>query len=168
MSAIKIILTSCFVSVMMHVSAQTTNYQVYSIFVMNISKYSSWPASAEFQIAVVGKSKVYDELIKHTVKDVNGIPVKVVQAENLAEIGQPNIIYLSDGKSSMLEDIVKATQGKAVMIITEREGLVKKGAGFSFLVTENNTLSFDLNSTDLEKRHIKVSKNLSVLANSVL
>lgn len=149
--------------------AQTTNFKVYSLFVMNIAKYSSWPeAATEFHIAVVGKSKVYDELLAYSSREINGAKIKVSQVDNLADIGQPQILYLSDGKSSQLEEILKITQGKAVMVVTEREGLYKKGAGFSFFVTETNNLRFDINNTELERRRIKVAKNLSGLAHDII
>jgi len=150
--------------------SQTTNHQVYSLFVMNIAKYSAWPSlSGEFRITVVGKSKVYDELAKIMgSKTINGLPMKVNQVEDIADIGNQELIYLSDGKSSMLDDLLKAIAGKSIMIITEREGLFKKGAGFSFVLTDNNTLRFDINNSELEKRQIKVSKNLTTLANSIL
>lgn len=137
---------------------------------MNIAKYSSWPSlSNEFHITVVGKSKVYDELVKLTgSKMINGLPMKVNQVEDITDIGSQEVIYLSDGKSSMLDELLKAIAGKSVMIITEREGLFKKGAGFSFVLTDNNTLRFDINNTELEKRQIKVSKSLTTLANSIL
>jgi hypothetical protein len=147
--------------------AQTTNYQVYSLYVVNIAKYSSWPTvNGEFNITVFGKSKVYDELLKQNGKNVNGHILKVTQVENVSDIGQPQIIYLADGKSSALDDILKLTEGKSVMIISEREGLHKRGAGFSFVVMENGTLRCDMNGTELEKRQIKISKNLSALTNS--
>jgi hypothetical protein len=146
-------------------AAQTTNYQVYALFVVNIAKYSSWPnLNGDFQITVYGKSKAYDELLKQHGKNVNGHVINVNQVDNIAEIGQPHILYLADGKSSSLDDLLKATQGKSTMIITEREGLYKKGAGFSFVIMENSTLRYDINNTELEKRQIKVSKNLTSLA----
>lgn len=147
--------------------SQTTNYQVYSLYVVNIAKYSSWPSlNGEFNITVFGKTKVFDELIKQTGKNVNGHDLNVKQADNLNDIGQPQIIYLADGKSSSLDDLLKLTEGKSVMIICEREGLHKRGAGFSFVVMENGTLRCDMNSTELEKRQIKISKNLTALTNS--
>lgn len=162
-----IVLALCLIAA--SVRAQTTNYQVYALFVMNIAKYSSWPDSdGELRITVFGKSKAYDELLKQNGKHVNGHQVKVTQIENVADIGQPHVLCLADGKSSSLDDIVKATHGKPVMIITEREGLYKKGAGFSFVVMDNSTLRFDVNNTDLEKRSIKVSKSLSGLANTMI
>jgi hypothetical protein len=149
--------------------AQTTNYQVYALFVVNIAKYSAWPSTAgEFQITVFGKSKAYDELQKQNGKNFNGRVVKVNQVDEIANIGQPNILYVADSRSAQVDDLVKTTQGKSIMIITEREGLFKKGAGFSFVVLENNTLRYDINHTELEKRQIKISKSLSSLANQTL
>jgi hypothetical protein len=149
--------------------AQTTNHQVYALFVVNIAKYSSWPnhTGGEMHITVLGRTKVYDELVKQNGKNANGI-IKVDQADDVQSIGDPNIIYLADGKSSALDDLLKVTQGKPVMIITEREGLFKKGAGFSFIIMDNSTLRFDINNSDLEKRQIKVSRSLATLANSAI
>jgi hypothetical protein len=151
----------------MVLSAQTTNYPVYALYVINIAKYSVWPViGEELHVAVLGKTKVYDELIKHNGKSVNGHILKVTAIENPQQVGSSHILYLADGKSGSLDDVLSATQGKAVLVICEREGLFKKGAGFSFVVMENNTLRFDINSTELGKRNIKVSKSLSSLANT--
>ena len=152
------------------VMGQTTNYQVHSLFILNIARYSTWPAhTSEFTITVFGKSKMYDELQKQVVgKNVNGAAVKVLQADDLLQIGAPQIIVLAEGKSSQLNEILKATEGKSIMVIAEREGLFRKGAGFSFIIMENNTLRYDINNAELEKRQIKVSKNLTTLANSVI
>jgi len=149
--------------------SQTTNYQVYALFVVNIAKYSSWPnLNGELQVAVYGKSKVYEELLKQNGKSLNGHTLKVTQANEITDIGESQVIYLADGKSSSLDDLIKATQGKPVMIICEREGLYKKGAGFSFIITDNSTLRYDINNTELEKRLIKVSKSLTALANAMI
>jgi len=149
--------------------AQTTNYQVYALFVVNIARYSSWPtANGEIAITILGKSKVYDELVKQNGKNIGGITFRISQTEEIGGIGQPNIVFLSDGKSSSLDDLAKATEGRPVMIIAEREGLFKKGAGFSFIILDNGTLRYDINNSELEKRQIKISKNLSTLANSVI
>ena len=149
---------------------QTTNYQVHSLFVLNIAKYSTWPPSAnEFHIVVFGKSKIYDELTRAVAgKNINGLPIKVTQAASVTELGNAQIVFLSDGESGELTSVLRATEGKATMVIAEREGLFKKGAGFSFVVMENNTLRYDINQAELEKRSIKISKNLATLANSMI
>jgi hypothetical protein len=53
------------------------------------------------------------------------------------------------------------------MIIAEREGLHKKGAAMSFIVI-NNKLKFDINMKELEKRNLKISAQLTTLANDIM
>jgi len=153
--------------IILSAQAQTTNHAAYSLFVVSFTKYASWPQSNnDFKITVLGKSKIYDELMKMTAnKSVNGQPYKVTQVESVNDLGDSQIIFIPDGKSSNLDDVMKATTGKAVMVVTEREGLVRKGAGLSFLVIDNK-LRFDINNSELEKRNVKVSGNLVSIANS--
>jgi hypothetical protein len=146
---------------------QTTNYHVFALYVVNIAKYSSWPnMNGELRVAVYGKTKVLEELMKQNGKVVNGSTLKVFQIEGPESLADAHIVYVADGKSNNVEELVTATIGKPVMIITEREGLHKKGAGFSFLITESNSLRFDMNHSELEKRAVKVSKSITTLANS--
>src|SRR5688572_27152840 len=84
--------------------AQTTNYQVYALYVFNIAKYSSWPdLKGEIHITVLGKSKAFDELLKQNGKVVNGNTIKVDQVEAASAIINAQIVYVSDGKSSALD-----------------------------------------------------------------
>lgn len=154
----------------LNVAAQTTNHQAYSVFVFGLSRYTSWPATGqtEFVVAVVGKSKVYEEMIKtYTGRLISGLPVKVVQVDDAKGLTTPQIVYVSDNKSSLIEEIKKQTDGKPVLIIAEREGLHKKGAGMSFIAIDNK-LRLDMNSQELHSRQIKVSAQLNALANEVL
>jgi hypothetical protein len=149
--------------------AQTTNYQVYALFVVNIAKYSEFPQlQGELEIASYGRSKAYEELVKQNGKTVNGHTLKITQTDDIQSLQKASVIYLADNKSSSLDEIMRATEGKPVMIICEREGLFRRGAGLSFVVTDNNTLRFDVNNGELEKRQIKISKSLTALANTIL
>jgi len=151
--------------------AQTTNHQVYAVFVVSIAKYSAWPETnaKDFKITVLGKSKVFDELTKATAnKDIHGKKVIVTQTDDIQSIGDVQIVFLPDGKSSQLGELQKFLAGKPVMIIAEREGLFKKGASFSFVVLDNNTLRFDINKKESESHQIKISQSLSSLANEVI
>jgi hypothetical protein len=139
---------------------------------VSIAKYSSWPEgeNKDFKITVFGKSKVYEELLKSAGnKDINGKKIVITQAEE-NPVGEelPQIIYVSDGKSSQLTDLMKKLEGKPIMIIAEREGLFKKGANFSFVVLDNNMLRFDINKKELDNHQIKISKNLISLANETI
>ena len=166
---LSILLFTAFVGNAVRGVAQTTNYQVYALFVVNIAKYSEFPQlQGELEIASYGRSKAYDELVKQNGKTVNGHTLKITQSDDISTLQKANVIYLADSKSSALDDVLKATEGRPVMIICEREGLFRKGAGLSFVITDNNTLRFDVNNGELEKRQIKISKSLTALANTIL
>ncbi len=160
----------CLLSFGFKAHAQTTNYQAYSLFVYGVTKYMSWPTSGktEFAIIVYGKSRVIDEMRKAFVgKSINGLPIKITQIEELTGIEDPHVLYLSDGKSAQLEEIRKKTSGMPVLIIAEREGLHKKGAGMSFIVV-GDKLRIDVNNTELQTRQIKTSGQIQPLINETI
>lgn len=151
--------------------AQATNYKVYAAFIFSIAKYSQWPPTdgEVFNIVVVGKSKLYDELLANSARHaVAGRKIQVVQIENALEVTQAQLIVVADTKSNQLDELAKATNAKPIMIITEREGLHKKGAAISFFIAEDGKLKFDLNMTELSKRSVDVSKSIRELAATVL
>ncbi|HEY9045062.1 MAG TPA: YfiR family protein [Ohtaekwangia sp.] len=152
-----------------HAHAQTTNYQSYAVLIHGLIKYSAWPnQQSEFKITVLGNSKAYSEMEKSLAgKNINGHTIRVDKAEDIAGIQGADIVYISEGKSNAIQEVVKATTNAAAIIITEREGLVRKGAGISFIIVDNK-LRFDINNTDLEKRQIKVSAQFASLANETL
>jgi hypothetical protein len=103
----------------------------------------------------------------YTGKQINGLPVKVVQVEDPKEVAAPHILYVSDGKSNVIEAIHKQTEGKPVLIIAEREGLHKKGATMSFIAIDSK-LRLDINAKELQTRNIKISTQLQALTNEVI
>ncbi len=149
-------------------TAQISNYKAYSIFIYSFSKYVHWPPEAnnkEFKIAVVGKSQVFDELSTMAqTKNREGQKIVVTQVNDAEDIDFAHIVYITEGKSSTLAGILAKTSTTPVLVITERDGLIKKGAGISFLITEENSLRFELNEEAIAKRNLKVAKNLQTLA----
>lgn len=149
---------------------QTTNYKAHAVFVYSIAKYSKWPsADGEFIITVLGKSKLFEELVTSAANyNVGGAKVTVLNVEDPSQIGNSKIVIVADSKSSSLSDVLESVTGKPIMIITEREGLYKKGAGVSFFVNDEGKLNFDLNLTEMGKHSISLSQNLTRLASKVI
>jgi len=52
------------------------------------------------------------------------------------------------------------TKDKPVLIVGEREGLAKKGAGLSFVTLEDDELKFDINKKEIEARQLRISSSL--------
>ena len=74
-----------------------------------------------------------------------------------------HVIFIPDGESDKLGGIVQKYGQSAKLIVTEKEGLVKKGGIINF-VTVDGKLRFELNQSALDKAGLKVSSQLLSLA----
>jgi hypothetical protein len=150
------------------VSAQSTNYKNYAICVYTFMKYASWPDDADrstVEVVIFGTSKVTPELLE-LIKDKkpNGKTAIIKQTSQVSQIGNPQMIYVADNKNSDLKLILEATKDKSIIILTEREEMVKKGAGISFIVLENDALRFQINKEELDLRKVKMSATILTMA----
>jgi hypothetical protein len=146
-------------------AAQTTNYQGYALFLAGLAKHIYYPeTSSEFKITVVGKSKIYEELGKITMgKKIGNSSIVVKQVEDFNSMESSKIIYISDNKSGELDEIILKTKGKPILVITEREGLYKKGAGMSFVILGDNKLRLDINQGDILSRQLKIPSQVLIM-----
>jgi hypothetical protein len=146
--------------------AQTTNHQAYSLFTYNFMKYTKWPEKeGNLVITIVGKTKVANELTTLSqTKTVEGKKIEVNSVENFESTKFSHIVFIADGKSSALKDIVEKTKGQPTLVITEREGLTGKGACISFLIMENGSLRFQVNDHELSSRNIQLANVIMSLA----
>jgi hypothetical protein len=149
-------------------NAQEKDYKAYSIYVYNFIKYIEWPPSSktgEFVIAVIGDSPITKELRALAAsKKANGQTILVRNIMSLSEIGTAQILYISAGKSSLIKEAEEKTKNLPTLVIGEREGLVKKGAGINFLTLEDDTLRFELNKKAIKEHNLQISQTLISLA----
>lgn len=148
--------------------AQVSNYKAYSIFIYNFTKYTNYPeehSSGDFVITVLGKSKITEELnFMAAQKNINGRKIVVNEVQEVSEIRQAHLVFVSSGKSSVINDLKAHIQRFPTMIVTERDGLVKKGAHLSFVALENQSLRFEVNHEALEYNQLNMSKSILALA----
>ncbi len=146
--------------------AQTTNYKAYAIFLYNFTKYVHWPEGSltgDFQITVVGNSKVTQELTAIVQnKTVLGKKIVVSQVNTAQELTGAHLVYLSGGRSGDLGELLQKLAGKPVLVVTERDGLVRKGASISFVTLDDSSLRFTLNDKALN--NLQIAQELKSLA----
>jgi hypothetical protein len=150
-------------------NAQTVNYKGHSLLTFNLLKYTNWPQRdniESFIITVVGKSKVQEDLEEMASRrNIDGKKIFIKQINDVKELNYfSHAIFITDGKSGSLGEIVNKTMNQTMLIITEREELVKKGACVSFVIVENGSLRFEVNHEVLSSRNIKIAKELLALA----
>ncbi len=149
------------------VQAQTDINSAYSLFIYNFAKYSQWPDgnSGSFKITVLGNSTVYNELKKISAsKKINGRTIEVVNIKSVNDIGQPDLLFIPTNESKELANVISNTDGKPIMVISEKKGSFQNGACVSFYVGSDSKLKFQINDKELTSRNLKMAQSLKNMA----
>lgn len=140
--------------------AQETNYKAYSVYIYNFIKYIEWPENTkkgDFVIAVIGNSPINIELkTLATSKKANGQTIVIKQYNTVDEVEKCHILYIASSKSNVLKAAMEKTKNMSALLIAEREGLAKKGAGINFVTLEDDTLKFEVNKKVIEAHNLKI------------
>lgn len=145
-------------------TAQSTDYKAYSLYVYNFMKYVEWPeeeSTGDFIIGLIGDSKIKEDLIvlaNH--KKLKGRKIVFKVFDKVEDITYCHLIYVSSSKSSSIKVINKKFASKPMLIVGEREESVYKGAALSFLTTDEDELKFDINKKEIESHKLKISSSL--------
>jgi YfiR/HmsC-like len=146
------------------------NSKMKAIFIMNFTKLIEWPKSyreGNFVVGVVGESPLYTELTKMAkTKKVANQSLQIKKFSSAKDVGKCHILYVSRNRSEEISSVLKKVKSNSTLIITEKQGLVDRGAGINFII-KNNRQKFELNKKNVEKYKLKVSSNLEALAFSV-
>ena len=141
-------------------------HEVHSMMLYNFTKYIQWPdnASGTFTIAVMGDDDVFNTLKSwYTGKTVSNRKLTVVKCAGLSDLKTCDILYVSRSKSKDFESIHNKFADESTLIITDKQGLGKKGSDINFKLV-NNRLAFELNMASINKSNLKVSKQLMNIA----
>ncbi|MEO1448023.1 MAG: YfiR family protein [Bacteroidota bacterium] len=146
-------------------SAQRINHRVQSLFIYQFTKNIKWPPEAvddTLVIVVFGNSPIVEELKKMASlkRAAQGRVIKVKQTNTVGDLWGAHIVYLSASKSRLLNTLVKALAKQPTLLVTERDGLARRGAGINFTVLENDTLRFEVNREVLSQHQLDMSPEL--------
>jgi hypothetical protein len=145
-------------------TAQSTNYKAYSLYVYNFMKYVEWPeeeSTGDFIVGLIGDSKIKEDLIVlANNKKLKGRKIVFKVFDKVEDITYCHLIYVSSSKSSSIKVINKKFASKPLLIVGEREESVYKGAALSFLTTDEDELKFDINKKEIESHKLKISSSL--------
>jgi len=141
--------------------------KVQSVFIYNFMKYIEWPATyktGDFVIGVLGDTPMFTELqIMARTKKYGTQTIKPIKFKTVNEISQCHILFIPKEQSGKLETAVTKTNNYNTLIITEDEGLAKKGATINFVMRDNRQ-KFELNKANLLKHNLQVNSKLESLA----
>ena len=144
--------------------AQETDYKSYTLFIYNFMKYVEWPESqskGDFIVAVIGDSPINKELqILASTKKIKGRNIQIRKCNTIEDSYGCHLLFIPSSKSAMVKAAKEQTKDKPVLIVGEREGLAKKGAGLSFVTMDDDELKFDINKKEIEQHQLKIASSL--------
>ncbi|MDA3865617.1 MAG: YfiR family protein [Salinivirgaceae bacterium] len=152
------------------VESNAQNEKFKALFMYNFTKYIEWPSgmeSGEFVIGILGSSPMKKELdIISSKKKVSDQPIKVKVYNSINDIGGCHILFIPTEKSASLESAQAQTKGKGTLIITDKPGLGRKGAGINYIISGGRQ-DFEINIKTFEEQRLKVNAALYSLGKVV-
>ncbi len=151
----------------MSFSAQAQGQEkVVTVFLYNFAINGQWEqkgSDGEFIIGVLDRGAVSKELQSlAATKTVGNQKIKIIEFANAAEIKDCHILFIPAGKSGSLASATSTLASTSTLIVTEKEGLAKKGSGINF-ITVDGKLRYEMNEAELDKRNIKLSSKIKSL-----
>jgi hypothetical protein len=140
-----------------------TDYKVHANIIYRFTKYIDWPAdkkAGDFIIGIVGDSPLYDDLKSLSAnKTVGGQKIVVVKMSPSANTYNCHMLFISEEESNSLKKIATLTAGSPILIISESEGLARKGSCINF-ITVDERLKLEINKGNVEQRNLRIASEL--------
>ena len=139
------------------------------MFLYNFTKYIEWPQEykqGDFVIGILGggAENLKKELEKLALTKKAGIQNIVIKTfSSVSDIEKCHMLFIPEPKSGMLDEAAARCKKTSTLIVTEKDGLAKKGSAINFVVKDNKQ-NFELNKGNIEKYNLNVSSSLLSLA----
>ena len=143
--------------------ATSTPEQIKTLFVFNFIKYIEWESKPEtYTIGYFGEN---DELFKSfsemaQSKSIGNTKIVVKKINQASEALNFHMVYIPESKSALLEQMPEV---KNTVIVTEKEGLAKKGSFINF-ISQEGKIRFEVNKAKFSASNVKISGQLLSLA----
>ncbi len=153
-----------------YVSDDDTNAHIKATFIYNFTRYIEWPAEykkGSFVIGILGETRMLQELTSMKQKTSRGNqPFQITKFSSVNSINKCHMIFIARSRSHELGLVVKKMKDFKTLIITEKPGLIEKGAGINFVI-DNNKQGFEINRGSIKDHGLSLSSNLVAFATVV-
>jgi hypothetical protein len=150
------------------VAAEYSQDAVKAAYLFRFAGYVDWPGAADptkpFVIAVVDAPAVARELRRLAPgHQINNRFVDVVEANRLADVDRPAILFIGGGHAELLRPALSALAAKSALVVADEEGGLDDGATLNF-VTLDRRVRFEVSLTAADRAHLKISAELLAVA----
>src|SRR5689334_22032507 len=138
-------------------------YAIHANIIYRFTKYINWPddkKTGDFVIGVIGDTPLYEELkIFISNKTASGQPFVVKKYSTTASTYNCHILFVSDDESECVKRIAANTAGTPTLLVTESEGLSRKGSCINFVLVDDR-LKLEINKSNIERRSLDIASEL--------
>jgi hypothetical protein len=144
-------------------SQNEIDYAIHANIVYRFTKYIDWPdnkKSGDFIIGIVGDSPLYEQLKNFiTNKKVGNQKIVLKKFPSSLSAYDCHILFITEEKSNSLKRIAENTKGTSTLLVSESNGLARKGSCINFIVIEDH-LKLEINKTNIEERDLNIATEL--------
>jgi hypothetical protein len=146
------------------VSAQRErDYAIHANIIYHFTKYIDWPENkkyGDFIIGIVGDSPLYDELKIHADRKKVGNQKIIIKRFSASSASfNCHILFVGEEESDDMKKIDAKTSNSAILLVSENDGLAKKGSCINFIVV-NDRLKMEINKNNIEERGLNIASEL--------
>lgn len=163
---------SCF-SCLVHAENANLEYKLKAAFILNFSKFTSWPESAfsekskVFEFCIVGKDPFGATIAGLESKKLSGRSVHLNHSDLQDNLESCHAVFIGQSEKEKLQQILHNIKGLPILTISDIENFGEQGGMFEFITLEKK-LSFIINNKQATSNGLKVSSALLNLAAKVL
>lgn len=145
------------------VAANAQMAKFHALYLFNFAKNIGWPpedANNNIVISVLGDNDVATELSTLAkTKKVGSRMVSVNSCANASEVGECDIVFVSETKSGQIGAVLNAVSKYNTLVVSGKKGQCAVGAGIAF-ISDGGKLNFQISKVNINKAGLNVSNQL--------
>ncbi|MEM7194499.1 MAG: YfiR family protein [Pseudomonadota bacterium] len=145
--------------------AQGTESARKSQYVLNVSKFVTWPEHGDPQIdlCLLGNDPVHPDLESLEGKTVGGRKIQFTQYKNRRLVSQCEILFIGASEKRITRQVLSELANAPVLTISDQPEFIQDG-GIIELYRKGNRLAFDIGLEAANSAQLKISSKLLRLA----
>jgi uncharacterized protein DUF4154 len=137
-------------------------------FIYNFAKFTSWPENILAEedsliLCTIGKQKAGQDLKRLSGKIIKGRQVKIKPLKKLKPTTNCHMLYISNSERKNYLDILKKTNNKPVLTVSDIAGFAHNGGIIQFYRKKGQT-RLKINLDTAHKVGLEISSRLLILA----
>jgi hypothetical protein len=160
------------VIMMFSLNANAQKERLQTAFVYQLTRLIEWCPDGKqgnFVIAIIGSEPaLLNELLALQVRRVGTQQIEIKTFPAIADITKANILFVPDAQFGNVDQISGLVSGTCTLIVSEREGSARRGAGVSLVYnTRIGKIEFEINRGYMREKSLNVNDQLYNLATNI-